>query len=1480
MDDNDIKLLKKYNSKKKEAERKADFQDEAYHCTLVADIHSKYGDFDSAVEDLQRALSLYEGLGKQLDIAVACRLLGECHCKRGDFDTALRLHERYLELASACNDKVEEQRALTTIGNTRLSRHGAATNKQAKVSELEKAKSAFTRSLQLCEELKTDARIKPSEYSDMKSRLLYNLGLVYIDIEDTETSLTYLNKALQMFQSISQLDMLFQCQRALADLYQTTGRLAEVKKHLASASATAKRDKDRKAEAEAFQAMALVHVQLDEFPQARHLLKKADKVRLPGQPPEHEYIIKLYKAVKVYEESKRGLASTRETDHSARIPLYEKLADKAVDMGLLKPALKFYQKQLSHSMDAGVGKRELIPIHVSLAQTYADDRKYDKAVVHFQHEIQCRDGSEHEQICRSWLNIAVNQENGGVTNKVIQTSYVNAYNAAKKAGHRKLQVRSLVALSELLKLNGDKKGWEQTETKLSYIRDKYGISESDAEEESQAMEDDDDGGVDEEEVMSDLTDSEEEDEEEEKNVRVVRRPGNRKAHIFVRNQLGETPLHKACIKGSLREVQQLIARGHPLNPQDNNGWTPLHEACNHGFIDIVQALVESGADMNNRGGQGCNGLTPLMDASSNGHREIMALLIKHGANVIAKDDRGQTALSYFEEYLDSAEERGDVQNLNLLETLREKMPEHRGGSRHADILTQKLTSALIPSSPESNQKRAWRKSGTRKPQGSWRGRVETDSDSDSSIGFSQKRNTQRTSLSDVDDSESTRASLSDDQDHGGAEAYMNAISTVGRSAKRSSQHTQKSSIGKKDNRALLDEDDVVMDDWLEDDLGPSKPVRRKNVDCLGLLSSDGTRKRNRSSPNSSAKTLDRSGQSSSQKKRIRIEDSDSESSEDEAGTAEQLANVDNGKTDMDVSDDDINVTLTNIDNEIPMMFEDFDDFIIVESQNIPPEPPKTSFPTAGCSTSYSKNKVLSRKNNSSQKQCKLTDYGLVNLGTQEQSSRLHSTQGNYNLIPSTVSQAPVSNSIAVSNISRPGLGNVLRIKVQVEDTVLMIPVVDPDCSRTFAWLAEEVASRYKQMVGVRLKLSLGKEGARFAPTDLVSLMLENNDKLESYLESRDQQPPMADTYREACKVQQVVFYQNIHNLLGSSDVPGKVKLSNLALGASRIQPVLRAIQHHTTLRELFLSGNRLGDEGLGNLCKILSTIPNLTLLSLTCNDITPEGLQLMTAAATAENSKALQNLGTLELSHNLLCDGSLVQVAGLIRALPILHTLALSSCGLTAGFFHTNRITLTEALHGSKIQALDVSYNRLGCVGLELFLTCLKPTTVTSLDLSAIIDDQRSSQVYRHLYNYATEDGCALQSLTMCDCNLAMEDVDYLTRLPLFAKHLQKINLSNNPKLTNQMLQDLIQSGCSESSMLEEVVMIDTGIVGPLSVEFIDIIAEKLEAALPLRRLEFSCNRLKKIDTDSLQQIWQDKFEDYAEVSFSNNTVVLSVKDR
>jgi len=51
-------------------------------------------------------------------------------------------------------------------------------------------------------------------------------------------------------------------------------------------------------------------------------------------------------AVKTFEKHKKALSSTDETDHRGCMGLYEKLADTAVDMGLLKLALLYYKKQV------------------------------------------------------------------------------------------------------------------------------------------------------------------------------------------------------------------------------------------------------------------------------------------------------------------------------------------------------------------------------------------------------------------------------------------------------------------------------------------------------------------------------------------------------------------------------------------------------------------------------------------------------------------------------------------------------------------------------------------------------------------------------------------------------------------------------------------------------------------------------------------------------------------------------------------------------------------------------------------------------------------------------------------------------------------------------------------------------------------------------------------------------------------------------
>jgi len=114
-------------------------------------------------------------------------------------------------------------------------------------------------------------------------------------------------------------------------------------------------------------------------------------------------------------------------------------------------------------------------------------------------------------------------------------------------------------------------------------------------------------------------------------------------------------------------------------------------------------------------------------------------------------------------------------------------------------------------------------------------------------------------------------------------------------------------------------------------------------------------------------------------------------------------------------------------------------------------------------------------------------------------------------------------------------------------------------------------------------------------------------------------------------------------------------------------------------------------------------------------------------------------------------------------------------------------------------------------------------------------------------------------------------------RLPSFAKHLQKLNISHNPKLTNEILQQLIQSACSDSSVLEDIIAINSGISGPLSVEFIDVISEKLSSATPLRNLQFSVVKMEKVDMESLEQVWRDKYDDLSLISCTDDIVAVSV---
>jgi ankyrin repeat protein len=65
-----------------------------------------------------------------------------------------------------------------------------------------------------------------------------------------------------------------------------------------------------------------------------------------------------------------------------------------------------------------------------------------------------------------------------------------------------------------------------------------------------------------------------------------------KAEVNTQDNVGYTPLHKACMTGELSLVKILVSRGARLDIIDKESKTPLHYASKHGYKLIVDYLIK------------------------------------------------------------------------------------------------------------------------------------------------------------------------------------------------------------------------------------------------------------------------------------------------------------------------------------------------------------------------------------------------------------------------------------------------------------------------------------------------------------------------------------------------------------------------------------------------------------------------------------------------------------------------------------------------------------------------------------------------------------------------------------------------------------------------------------------------------------------------------------------------------------------------
>ena len=172
-----------------------------------------------------------------------------------------------------------------------------------------------------------------------------------------------------------------------------------------------------------------------------------------------------------------------------------------------------------------------------------------------------------------------------------------------------------------------------------------------------------------------------------------------------------------------------------------------------------------------------------------------------------------------------------------------------------------------------------------------------------------------------------------------------------------------------------------------------------------------------------------------------------------------------------------------------------------------------------------------------------------------------------------------------------------------------------------------------------------------------------------------------------------------------------LRLDDRQIRASHVDVLSDALKSNTTLTELNLSSNFIGDAGAASVADALKSNTTLTKLNLSSNGIGAAG-----AASVADALKSNSTLTKLNLSENDIGDAGAASVADALKFNTTLTKLNLSSNGIGAA----GSASVADALKSNTtLTKLKLSSNGIGAAGAASVADALKSnSTLTELNLS------------------------------------------------------------------------------------------------------------------------------------------------------------------